>query len=195
MRAALPSLLLGLLALAGCKRQDMYTQDRSQTWDRDSFFQNNMSMRLPVAGTTARDPANQPVPKPATISASLLDRGHERFDIFCAPCHGRSGDGQGMIVQRGFPMPPSFHAPRLQHAAASVFLDAIVHGHGVMYSYADRVPPADRWAIIAYIRALQLSQDAPAAVLSDDDRQKLATEGPAERPAAAPAGLGGGAGS
>ena len=168
-------LALAGLCLAGCKREDMYTQGRSQTWDRDSFFSNNRAMRQPVAGTVARNPANLPVPQPAVIDVAMLERGHERFDIFCAPCHGRAGDGRGMIVQRGFPQPPSFHEPRLQQAAASVFLDAIVNGYGVMYSYADRVPPADRWAIIAYIRALQVSQHAPATALSAGDREHLAS--------------------
>jgi mono/diheme cytochrome c family protein len=89
---------------------------------------------------------------------ALLARGRERYDIYCSPCHGFSGHGDGMIVQRGFPTPPSYHSARLRSADAQHFFDVITHGYGVMYSYAARVEPRDRWAIIAYIRALQQSQ-------------------------------------
>jgi mono/diheme cytochrome c family protein len=89
------------------------------------------------------------------MSLALVKRGQERFDIFCSVCHGYTGDGDGMVVQRGFPHPPSFHSPRLIAAPDQHFVDVITNGHGVMYSYADRVPVADRWAITAYIRALQ----------------------------------------
>jgi mono/diheme cytochrome c family protein len=165
--------LLGVLALAACKRENMYSQGKSETWDRSAFFAKQQSMQRPVPGTVARDAPNPPAPQPATISAAMLARGHERFDIYCTPCHGRTGDGQGMIVQRGFPQPPSFHSKRLLKAKAALFYDTITHGHGVMYSYADRVPSADRWAIIAYIRALQLSQDADVASLSAQDKAHL----------------------
>lgn len=172
MRRVLP-LLAVLLALTACKREDMYAQGKYANWDRDRFFPHGQSMREPVAGTVARDPANPPVPQPAAITSAMLAHGRERFDISCAPCHGRAGDGQGMIVQRGFPQPPSFHGARLRQAKTELFVDAITRGHGVMYSYADRVPPADRWAVIAYIRALQLSQDASAAALPAEDRARL----------------------
>ena len=165
--------LLGLLALAACKREDMYVQGKSYTWDRSNFFPKQQSMQKPVPGTVARAELNLPVSQPATITAAMVTRGHERFNIFCSPCHGRAGDGQGMIVQRGFPQPPSFHSPRLRRAKAQLFYDAITHGHGVMYSYADRVPPADRWDVIAYIRALQISQDAQVASLSAEDKARL----------------------
>jgi mono/diheme cytochrome c family protein len=171
-----PTLALVLavaLAASGCKRQDMYTQGRYQSWDRNSFFSNGSSMRRPVAGTVARDAPNGPVAQPTAISAAMVARGHERFDIFCSPCHGRAGDGQGMIVQRGFPRPPSFHTDKLRKAKAALFYDTITHGHGAMYSYADRVPPGDRWAVIAYIRALQIGQDAQVAELPAQDRARL----------------------
>lgn len=173
----LPVLLLALplaLGIAGCKRADMYTQGRYQSWDRTKFFANGSSMQKPVAGTVARNMPNGPAAQPATVTAAMVERGHERFDIFCSPCHGRAGDGQGMVVQRGFPQPPSFHTDKMRQAKAALYYDAITHGHGVMYSYADRVPPDDRWAVIAYIRALQMSQDAPVAALPPDDRTKLA---------------------
>ena len=171
---ALGLLALGLVvALAGCKREDMYTQGYSKTWDSKPFFRDGSSMRAPVAGTVARDAPNGPVPAPAVIDAAMLARGRERYDIFCSTCHGRLGNGNGMIVQRGFPPPPSLIQGTLRTAKASVFYSVITDGYGEMYSFASRVPPADRWAIIAYIRALQLSRDADPASLPPEDRARL----------------------
>jgi mono/diheme cytochrome c family protein len=167
------ALILALCLLAGCKRADMYTQNYYKTWDRSAFFKDGTSMHPPVAGTVARDAPNGPAAEPATIDAALLERGHQRFEIFCTPCHGRAGNGEGMIVQRGFPHPPSFVEGKLRTAKSDVFYDAITNGHGAMYSYADRVAPPDRWAIIAYIRALQLSQNSDLASLPDSDRAQL----------------------
>ena len=164
---------LALLCLSGCKREDMYTQGYSKTWDRNSFFANGRSMRQPVAGTVARDAPNGPAPEPATIDAAMLARGENRYEIFCTPCHGRAGHGNGMIVQRGFQRPPSLVDGTLRDAKAQVFYDSITNGYGGMYSYATRVSPTDRWAIVAYIRALQLSQDADPASLPPQDRAKL----------------------
>ncbi len=166
---------LSLVALAGCKRQDMYTQQSSRNWDRNTFFDNQSSMRHPVAGTVARDAPNPPVEQPKTIGAAMLARGKERFEIFCTPCHGRAGNGEGMIVQRGFPHPPSFVEGKLREAPAKVFYNAITNGYGVMYSFSTRVSPADRWAIISYIRALQLSQNTQVAALPPPDQAKLGT--------------------
>ena len=163
-----------LVAVAACKRQDMYTQDRSQNWDRNDFFADGSSMRHPVDGTVARGAPNPPAAAPTIIDAALLARGQERFEIYCTPCHGKAANGEGMIVQRGFPHPPSFVEGRLRMAAAGVFYDAITNGYGAMYSYADRVAPADRWAIIAYIRALQLSQNTEASRLPPSDQARLA---------------------
>jgi mono/diheme cytochrome c family protein len=119
-------------------------------------------------------PDKEPVyANPLPITAALLDRGRERFNIYCAPCHSMAGDGDGMIARRGFPSPPSYHTDRLRNAADSHFYQVITNGYGVMYPYADRIAPRDRWAIVAYIRALQLSQHAPASLLSADDREKL----------------------
>jgi mono/diheme cytochrome c family protein len=114
----------------------------------------------------------------------LLERGRERFNIYCAPCHGQSGDGAGMVVQRGFPAPPSYDTEALRAAPDSHFYDVITDGYGVMYPYADRIGPNDRWAIIAYIRALQLSQSAPRERLTPDDLKRLdmAATGISERP-------------
>ncbi len=123
-------------------------------------------LSLPAASERLRDMER-------TGGVRLLERGRQRFDIFCAPCHGPVGDGDGMIVRRGFPHPPSYHGARLRAAPASHFLDVITHGHGVMYSYAARVAPADRWAIIAYIRALQLSRGGVALAAVPEARERL----------------------
>jgi len=125
----------------------------------------------PLAQTGA---ASTPVyANPLPIDPQLLARGRERYTIYCAPCHSVVGDGDGLVVRRGFPAPPSYHSERLRRAADSHFYQVISEGYGAMYPYADRISPADRWAIVAYIRALQLSQYAPAAALSADDRAHL----------------------
>ena len=162
-----------LLVLTGCDRADMAVQNKSSTWDKSLFFPDGSTMRQPVPGTLARDAPDRPTAQPPAITAVLLARGQDRFDIFCSPCHGRAGDGQGMIVERGFPHPPGFAIDRLRQAKASELYDVITHGHGVMYGYADRVPSADRWAVVAYLRALQLSQGADPAALPDQDRGRL----------------------
>jgi mono/diheme cytochrome c family protein len=131
------------------------------------------SMGLDASGQPLA-PDKEPVyANPLPITAALLDRGRERFNIYCAPCHSIAGDGDGMIARRGFPAPPTYHTDRLRNAADSHFYQAITNGYGVMYSYADRIAPQDRWAIVAYIRALQLSQHAPASLLGAEDREKL----------------------
>lgn len=118
-------------------------------------------------------PSTPPPANPTTPTLAILERGRERFDIYCAPCHGRSGDGAGMIVQRGFPAPPSYHTARLRNAPDGHFYQVISHGYGAMYAYADRVAPADRWAIIDYIRALQLSRNAGRELLAPQDLAAL----------------------
>ena len=110
---------------------------------------------------------------PPPVTEALLLRGQERFRIDCTPCHSELGDGQGMIVQRGFSPPPSYHIDRLRQAPPQHFYDVITNGHGAMYSFAQRVAPADRWAIVAYIRALQRSQDTRLSDLSDAERAQL----------------------
>ena len=114
---------------------------------------------------------------PLPITTALLARGRERFDIYCAPCHSQAGDGDGMVVERGFPAPPSYHTDRLRNAPDSHLYDVITRGYGVMYPYADRIAPDDRWAITAYIRALQLSQHAPVSMLSAAELQRLSEAG------------------
>jgi mono/diheme cytochrome c family protein len=112
-------------------------------------------------------------PAPPPLTLALVQRGQQRFRIYCTPCHSELGDGNGMVVQRGFPHPPSYHIDRLRQAPTRHFYDVITHGYGAMYSFAGRVAPDDRWAIAAYIRALQLSQHAPAQELPPAERQAL----------------------
>jgi mono/diheme cytochrome c family protein len=149
MKACRLVLLLAVACGAGC-RQDMYNQPKVKPLAASPLFSDGAAARPLVPGTIPRD----------WHGRALLERGRERFDIYCAVCHDRAGTGQGMIVQRGFPPPPSFHLDRLRAAPIGHFYDVITHGYGAMYPYAARVEPADRWAIAAYLRALQLSQDA-----------------------------------
>ncbi len=162
-----------LLALAGCKRDDMYTQDKRANWDRDAFFRDQSSMRPPVPGAVARNPTDPDVPEPKAITAAMLDRGRQRYNIFCSNCHGQSGDGNGMITLRGFPRAQPLYSNELKHAPAKHFYDVITNGQGSMYSFATRVPSNDRWMIVAYIRALQAGQDVDPSTLPPEDRARL----------------------
>ncbi|MGU3537183.1 c-type cytochrome [Methylobacterium sp. A54F] len=171
MRSLAP---LGLcLLLSACGEANMAEQPRANTWDRNAFFSQGMTMRQPVPGTVPRaDPARE-LPQPATITAAMLQRGAERYDIFCTPCHGRTGSGRGMIVERGFPAAGSLTGDRLKAARAEELYEAIAKGHRAMFGMAQMIPSADRWAIVAYLRALQASQDATVASLPDEDRRRL----------------------
>ncbi|WP_221063855.1 c-type cytochrome [Methylomagnum ishizawai] len=147
-----------VLPLAACER-DMEDQAKFEPYEAAPLFPNGQAARMPVEGTVPHDdPPAEPVQPQVTLA--VLERGRERFDIYCAPCHGRVGDGAGMIVQRGFPQPPSYHDQSLRQAPDRFYFDVIGQGFGRMFSYANRVAPEDRWAIVAYIRALQLSQHA-----------------------------------
>jgi len=164
--------LLAFLFLTGC-RQDMHDQPRYKPLAESDFFADLRSARPPVEGTVARGQqhedsyfytgkiGNNPGDyMPFPVTEAVLAHGRERFDIYCSPCHSRLGDGNGMIVQRGFRAPPSYHTERLRKAPLGYFFDVMTNGFGAMPEYASQVPAADRWAIVAYIRALQLSQDA-----------------------------------
>lgn len=179
-RSGLFLVLVAVPALAGCHR-DMYEQPYRRPLEPSPVFPDQASARPLEPGTVSREepadlgPAETGLEDgrlaldiPVPITAGLLARGQQQFGIFCAVCHGADGYGQGMIVQRGFPEPPSFHTDRLRLAPAGHFFDVMTRGYGVMYPYASRVSPADRWAITAYIRALQLSQHTPAAGLPPD---------------------------
>ena len=176
MTRALVALTL-LFPLAACDQ--MSQQPRYDSYEPSRLFADGKSMQAPPDGAISRDDPElraELQQRPA-MSLALIERGRERFGIYCTPCHDYAGYGKGTVPARGFPHPPSFHVARLREAPSSYFVDVITHGHGVMYSYADRVMPADRWAIAAYIRALQLSQDAPVAALSPDERAKLGEGG------------------
>ena len=126
-----------------------------------------------VPATPAAATGNDVNEFPFPITREILDRGQERFNIYCSPCHGVLGDGRGMIVNRGFRPPPSYHIDRLRTAPLGHFFDVITNGFGAMPDYAMQVPPHERWAIVAYIRALQLSQNAPIAVVPPPNRSQL----------------------
>ncbi len=172
MRGA--AFILVVLAVGGCKDQSMRQQNRYDVYGPAALWPDGSEARPLPEGVVARgDIARaQEAAQAPVADANLLRRGQERYQIFCSPCHGAAGFGDGMIVARGFPAPPSYHTARLRAAPAQHFFDVITNGYGVMYSYAARVPPRDRWAIIAYIRALQLSQQAQLAGMPEA-REKL----------------------
>ncbi|MDA9408121.1 c-type cytochrome [Bradyrhizobium sp. CCBAU 45384] len=162
-RLAIP--VCAVLLLSSCDDVSMTQQKRYGTLSRAALFENGSEAQPLPEGVVAQgdvERKNRTQQRPH-ISAGLLARGRERYDIYCSPCHGLSGQGDGMIVQRGFPAPPSYHSSRLRAAPAAHFFDVITNGHGVMFSYAARIDPSDRWAIVAYIRALQESQGANVA--------------------------------
>jgi len=182
------TLAVGAVTLfaVGCNT-DMWRQPRNDALDKSEFFADHMSARPLVPGTIARDHLREDdafftgrkngkwmegLPMPVTMA--LLKRGQERFNIYCTPCHGRLGDGQGIIAHRGFELKRpvgNYHTDRLRLMPVGHFYDVITNGYGAMFSYASRVEPQDRWAIAAYIRALQLSQHA---LPSDADQAALA---------------------
>lgn len=178
-------LALGVVFAAGC-RVDMHVQPRLRPDDGSTFFQDGRANRPEIPDTVARGymrtdellyagKINGVVADqfPFPITQQVLERGHARFNIYCTPCHDYTGSGKGMIVQRGFPPPPSYHTDKLRNAPAGHFFEVITEGHGAMYSYAARVSPEDRWAIVAYIRALQLSQHATIDDVPAAERQQL----------------------
>lgn len=183
--------LLAVLVLAGC-RQDMQDQPRFKPLAESDFYADLRSARPPVGGTVARGQlhedsyfytgkfGNNPGDyMPFPVTDDVLARGRERFNIYCAPCHSRLGDGNGMIAQRGFRAPPSYHTERLRKAPLGYFFDIATNGFGAMPEYASQIPPRDRWCIVAYIRALQLSQ---GAVMGDvPSGQKVPSETPTFR--------------
>jgi mono/diheme cytochrome c family protein len=185
-RACLAS---GLLLLTAC-RQDMHDQPRYKPLRASDFFGDGRSARPLVTGVVARGTLHDnellytgkaggsPAETfPFPLTREILQRGRERFNIYCSPCHDRAGTGNGMVVRRGFRPPPSFHTDHLRNAAPGHVFDVITNGFGAMASYGDRVPPHDRWAIIAYIRALQMSQYSRVADLAEQDRTQLAGTG------------------
>jgi mono/diheme cytochrome c family protein len=191
LRNISPLGLLAVLVLAGC-RQDMQDQPRFKPLAESDFYSDLRSARPPVDGTVARGQlhedsyfytgklGNSPGDyMPFPVTEDVLAHGRERFNIYCAPCHSRTGDGNGMIVQRGLRPPPSYHTERLRKAPLGYFFDVMTNGFGAMQDYASQIPPRDRWTIVAYIRALQLSQ---GATMSDvPSGQKVPSEPPVLR--------------
>lgn len=183
-RIRVAALLLPLLSMGGCPNMDK--QSNFRPYEAAPQFSDRSVARPIPRHTVPRDagsvpggalaadiraPAREDIPVP--ITRGLLERGRERYGIYCAVCHGADGYGDGIVVARGFPAPPSYHEQRLVDAPAGHFFDVITQGYGVMYSYADRVSPSDRWAIAAYIRALQRSQRASLADVPSEERARL----------------------
>ncbi len=190
-------LVLALFMIIGCEgttdierlRQEMYNQSRFEPLEKNSFFADNRSSRPWIKGTVARGHLRidahlytgivdgKPAETfPFPITRDVILRGRERYNIYCSPCHGYEGDGRGMVVRRGMKQPPSYHIERLQNETPGYFFDVMTNGFGAMYSYASRIKPRDRWAIIAYVRALQLSQNATLDDVPADVRQRLENE-------------------
>lgn len=195
MRLLLPIILI-IALLPGCEKakQDMYDQPKYKPMAQSSLFEDGTSARpLPegtvphstgtFAGTSSGRAGEDIVENdelalhaqanPYPVTMQLLKRGQDRYTIYCLPCHSPLGDGDGWITRRGFPHPPSYHDDRLRSVPDRHIFDVITNGYGIMYPYADRVEPPDRWAIVAYVRALQLSQHAQVASLPPDMRAEL----------------------
>ena len=182
--------LLGALIFAGCDLRDMYEQPKYEPLQPSAFFDDGRSARPLLPDTvahgqlrtnlvffTGKSGTNFVAQIPLPVTKELLRRGEERYDIFCAPCHDRVGTGRGMIVQRGFRPPQSFHIARLREAPAGYFYDVMSTGFGAMSDMASQISPDDRWAIVAYLRALQLSQHATTAQIPEEERKKLEAPG------------------
>ena len=177
------------LATGGC-RQDMHDQPKFEPLEATTVFANGAASRPMIEGTvargqlrddrlfyTGRTAEDQFVTElPVPLTRELLERGQTRFNAFCSPCHGRVGYGDGMVVQRGFKHPMSFHELRLRESPVGYFFQIMTNGFGDMSSYAAQIPVTDRWAIVAYIRALQLSQHAPVENLSAEDLERVEAE-------------------
>lgn len=185
---AVAVLVLSGVALAGC-RQDMHDTPRYEAFEENDFFADKRAMRPFVEGTVARGmlrdndlfytasadgvELTQSLPPEVVVDQALLERGQERYNIYCAPCHSPLGDGNGMVVQRGYKRAASFHDQRLREERVGYFYDVITNGFGQMPNYAAQIAPGDRWAIVAYLRALQLSQGATVDDVPPSERQSL----------------------
>jgi mono/diheme cytochrome c family protein len=176
-----------LVIWAGGCRRDMYDQPRYEAYEPSTFFSDGTSARPTIAGTVARDELRADTLYyqgkidgkdvdlfPFAIDEATLELGRDRYMVFCTPCHGRLGDGRGMVARRGFSPPPTFHSEYLRKIPVSHFYNVMTKGYGAMYSYEARIPVRHRWAIAAYIRALQYSQNASLQDLSDEDKKKIA---------------------
>jgi mono/diheme cytochrome c family protein len=187
------------VALAAC-RQDMHDAPRYEPLEEAPFFADGGASRVLVANTvprghlrtdehlyTGRVGGELAAEFPMPVTSEVMARGRERFDVFCSPCHGRTGEGNGMVVQRGFRRPPSYYETRLLEAPVGYYFDVMTNGFGAMQDYASQVPVTDRWAIAAYIRALQFSRRATLDDVPADRRAELEAAAPAAVPADAAA--------
>lgn len=167
--------LMLLLALAAGGCDQMARQPRYDAFKPATLFRDGKVMQAPPAGALAQEDAPQLAAEqtPPAMTPALIQRGRDRYDIFCAACHDRAGYGEGIVVARGFPRPESFHTPAQRALNDRQMFQAIGDGAGVMYGFGDRLAPSDRWAVVAYIRSLQLSQAAPAASLTADEQAKV----------------------
>jgi hypothetical protein len=179
------SWLGAVLLLAAC-RQDMHDQPKAKALRGSVFFADGRSARPALEGTVARGMLREDTHLyqgkvdgklaetfPFPVTREVLERGRQRFDVFCSPCHGRLGNGQGVVVQRGFKAPTSFHDDRLLAAPPGHYFDVMTNGFGAMQDYSVQIPVADRWGIVAYVRALQLSQNARLSDVPQDQRKSL----------------------
>lgn len=194
---SLAGLLVGVVALAAC-RQDMHDAPRYDPLEASAVFSQGASALALVEGTIARGTLGDDellttgkvggqlaAVFPFAITRADLDRGEQRFNIYCAPCHGRTGEGNGMVVQRGYRQPSSYHIDRLRQAPIGHFVDVMTNGFGVMPEYRAQVAAADRWRIAAYIRVLQTSQGSAADALPAGEMDKISAAVAAEQAAAA----------
>ena len=184
-RALLAALLAAPALLTGC-RQDMHDQPKVEPYEASAFFPDGRAVRPLVPGTVARGRLEEDEHlyrgttggKPAEtfpyeVTREVLARGRRSYDVYCSPCHDRTGEGDGTIVQRGMRRPPSFHAERLRDAPPGYFFDVITNGFGAMFDYSDRIGAEDRWAIVAWVRVLQRSRNATLADVPPAERERL----------------------
>lgn len=185
--------IIAAAALATGCRQDMHDQPRYRPLAASNFFPDGRSARPAVEGAVARGYLKNDIPLyygkvardskefvadiPVKVDKALLTRGQDRYNIYCSPCHGASGDGEGMVVQRGLKHPPTYHSDKMHKQPVGYYFDVITNGFGVMPSYASRIPVNDRWAIIAYVRALQLSRAATLDDVPPAERARLEASG------------------
>ncbi len=185
-----PLLLAGVVSLAGC-RQDMHNQPKYIPLRPSEFFGDGRSERPLIEDTVARGHLDADTAFytgktadgkeldafPFPVTKDVILRGQERFNVYCSPCHSRAGNGEGMIVQRGYRHPPTYHQDRLRQAPPGHFFDVMTNGFGAMPDYAAQIPVRDRWCIVAYIRALQLSQNASINDVPPEARAQLGQGG------------------
>jgi mono/diheme cytochrome c family protein len=183
-------LLTAVTLVAGCENgvRNMYTQARDDPLAHSPLWPDGRSSRPREADTIAfsagplaesssgRQGVIPTPPNGPTYTTAALKHGRQEFEIYCAPCHGSAGDGDGYITRRGFPHPPTYHSKALRNAPDALFFDVITHGYGIMYPYGDRLTPVDRWDVVAYIRALQLAGHAPLSDVPPAQRQRLESE-------------------